>query len=689
MADKKFNAGIEISIIDRSSVSLRAIKGGMEGIERAGSKASKAFELAANLKHAADGVKSFTVGITSAIKGPIDKFTDFEEIMSSVRANTFNGEVTAKTQAEFKALSETARKLGADTKYSGKEAAEGMVLLATSGFTAQQQMDAMPGVLNLAASANESIADAAGISAKAMAQFGLEATDMGRIGDVIAKTAQSSQTGLLDLGEALAYAGSSARDAGVDIEQTTALLGVLGDVGVKGSAAGTTLRSIFSSLQAPSKKGKSALAFLGINTKDKAGNMRPIEQLLAEMDKAMDKKFGKGKNGARRSALLKGLFDEANAANAGLLIAGAGSGKVTSKISDNRAAAGTAAKVAADMSNNTAGAAKELDSALEELQLTIGEVLIPTVVDLLKWSKEITVGVTAWAKENPELVQGLSAMAGGIAIVGGGLWAMTTAVSAGATAMGFYRGVMEGTNTTGKILTATNKAITAGVKLMNIAFASTPITLIIAGIAAGALLIYEYWEPISGFFTGLWDSVTAGFKSAMDWILTQINWVGEKIEMFKVSILTPEQAAVYAAEKAATVEASARAATNDQYGGLFSDDLDRQDPNSITSKKAGNGDFYAKSAEQNAGIATSEIKSAMAGWKDDSDFAELQDKLGKFYEDSANGKPLMPADAAAGRIFNGNLMITVNADGSVTKTELKQQGDPNFEVRVNRGSAAA
>jgi TP901 family phage tail tape measure protein len=679
-SNKTFNAGIEIAVTDRASSWIRKITNNFETLDKAGKKAAQSFELAANLKQSAEGVANFSRGVASAVKAPITKMMEFEEIMSSVRANTFNGEDTAETQAAFKALSETARRLGADTKYSGKEAAEGMVNLATAGFSAQQQMEAMPGVLNLAAAANESIADSAEISASAMAQFGLAATDMGRIGDVIAKTAQTSQTGLLDLGEALKYAGVSAKNAGVSIEETTAMLGVLGDAGVKGSAAGTTLRSVLSSLQAPSKKGKSALDFLGINTKDKAGNMRPINEILAQMDAAMDKKFGKDKNGNRRAALLKGLFDEANAANASLLIAGAGDGKVGAKITDNRGAAGTAAKVAADMSNNTAGAAKELDSALEELQLTIGEALIPAVTELLKWSKEVTASVTTWAKENPVLVQTIGYLAGGIAIFGAGLWATITAMSAYATAKGLFIKV---TGLAGTAMQLFSGGFITGMKGITAATLASPLGWIMA-LATGVALIYEYWEPISEFFSTLWADVTKTFKESMEWILNKLGWVGDEIRSASDSVLsldggTPEEAA------------NSRA----QAAGLFADDLDT----SQTGAKAlGDGSFTALAAARNATEGMGVIKGAMAGplqgFEDgrrqaagDADFAALTTGMEKFA--AAQGAPALAGPAAVGKYFDGNLMITINSDGSVTKTELTTKGEPPFETRVNRGKAAA
>ena len=258
-SDGRFVAGVDLVLDDKVSSGMRKILGLFPGLEKAGNKAKKAFAFSANLKQSADGIKGFADGMVGAVASPIKKMAEFEDIMATVRANTFNGQVTAETQKEFQALGTFARDMGAKTKFSGVEAAQGLDILATAGFDAKAQMAALPDILNLAAASNESIADSSDIAASAMAQFGLTASDVGMIGDVIAKTAQSSQVGLKDMGEAAKYAGVAAKNAGVDFATFGAAVGVLGDVGVRGSAAGTTLRSMLSSLQAPSKKAKSAL----------------------------------------------------------------------------------------------------------------------------------------------------------------------------------------------------------------------------------------------------------------------------------------------------------------------------------------------------------------------------------------------------------------------------------------------
>lgn len=529
-ANGRFLAGLELFLDDKLTAPLKKILGSIFGLEKAAEKAAKAFKFSANAKLAADGVKGFADGMVGAVGAPIKKMMEFEDVMAKVRANTFNGKVTAETQAEFKQMGEFAREMGAKTKFSGTESAEGMDILATAGFGAKAQMAALPGILDLAAASNESIADSADIAASAMSQFGLKAGDMGMLGDVITKTAQSSQVGLKDMGEAAKYAGVSAKNAGVGFSEFAASVGVLGDVGVRGSAAGTTLRSMFSSLQAPSKKAKSALQFLGVNTKDKAGNMRPFNEILKEMDAAMDRKFGKGKGGNRRANLLKGLFDEASAANASLLIAKAGAGDLEAKIKENLGASGTAAKVAADMGNSTAGSARELSSAFEELQLKLSEALIPTVRSFIDLCKTTIESVSGWAKEHPVLTKYLGIAAGAVGVLALGVWGVVTAVGAASTAFGAMTLVC---GYAAKAFLFVDKVL----KFLKIGFLTNPITLIMMGIVTVALLVIEYWEPIKTFFSDLWEGIKNVFKSVWDWIVGKIEWIGDKISWLRENIL--------------------------------------------------------------------------------------------------------------------------------------------------------
>ena len=403
--------------------------------------------------------------------------------------------------------------------------------------------------------------------------------------------------------------------------------------------------------------------------------MRPIEELLSEMDKAMDKKFGKNKNGNRRAALLKGLFDEANAANASLLIAKAGSGDLSKKIAENTNAEGTAKLVADDMSNNTVGAAKELDSAYEELQLTVGSLLIPTMRDLLVWTKETTEGFTAWTKDNPVLTQVLGATAmvvGGLAI---GTWGLVTAIGAATTAYGAYNKVIS-------LVVPAGNGVIKILNFMKLALLSNPITAIILGIAVAATLIYTYWDPIKSFFADLWEGVKATFSGVWDWILNKVEWLGGKVRWLKEELL-----GMRAGIDFSEMDKSLR----DQVAKLSKADLE------IAAKGTGKVAEAAQAKIRLDSLAAS-APGLMADMK--ASAATAMSSIMPTGEGAANslgaaltpapllptqkGKPIMPTLPGSGS-FRGELNIKVSG-AQVDNAALKTSGDAGFVVRMNTGT---
>lgn len=626
-------ASLIIKLVDQVTAPARRLAAGLGDIERSAKRASKAFELSANLKHSADNLKAFSQDVVGVVAAPVKKFMDFGEQMSSVKAATFDltkAMDTAQTKAMAESvanLSAEARKLGAETKFSATEVAGGMDILAKnfSGEDLQKAKDitdAMPGILNVAAATRESIAATSDITTAAMNQFGLQAKDMGNIGDMFVKTANTSATGLLDLGEAMKYSGVSAKNANVDMATTLAMLGALGNAGKKGSVAGTGLASVLGNMQSGMKKQRGALAALGINVADRDGNMRPIVDLLAEIDRAADKKFGgKGKGGVKRDRWLQGLVGMgSDKESLAILTKQAGSGELQKLVEANRGASGAAAKVAEEMGNNAAGAAKNLQSAYEELQLTIGEQLIPKVTELLKWVQKITGEVTDWAKAHPDLVRNLGLVVG----VLGGFGLVMAPVLQGVAAMVTLLGSL------GKVVGVVFKLVKAHPFI---------------ALATAALLIIEYWEPIKSFFSALWDGITTAFKVALDWIIGKIEWVMERVAEAKEAIMNPV-GTVNAVTRHIEAIKAGQAAAND--------------PARVAQLKD-----WAANLTRGAAARIGEIRQTAAG------------------PPAANGPP---AAGEGPSPFTGELKITVNNEGKVTKQELQTRGDPGFAVRMNAGA---
>lgn len=705
----RFVAGIEVALVDRTKAPLRGLIANWDRLERSMKKAERAFEVAGKIKHAADGVEDFSRKTIGLLEKPLKTGMDFERQMSEVKANVFNGKMTEQTQKEFEALRQQARDLGATTWASASQAAEGMDILATSfadtDDKAAQMMEAMPGLLDVAKAGRESIATSAEITTATMSQFGLSADQTGRIGDVLIKTANSSSAGLTDMGEALKYAGETAHSAGISLEETSAMIGVLSNAGVKGSQAGTAIRAMLSGFRAPTKQGKSALAFLGINTKDKKGNLRPIEDLLKEIEQAMDKKFGVGKGGNRRAALMKAIVGEEAASSSSILTKSAATGGLGEAIAGNKGAAGTAKRVAEEMANNTAGAAAELDSALEELQLTVADQVLPTFRELIVEATAAANQFGAWAKEHPELVKNLMLAAGALGGIGLVLGPVLKGVSTLVTIFGTVVQVA------GYVGTAVEVAASA-FEILRLAVITNPIIAAVTAIAIAAYLIYDNWDTLKAWWTALWDKLPGPVQSAIRMVslvvmpfirlgmLLYENWeevstkfvdlwtrfgapVVETMAMITAPILWLINAgaelvggwdvvgntmlSVWEGIKSVVGGTIKWIGEQIDWAGQQIEDLERSLPEWMTGRdrkvvSAANDTFRAQVAER------------------------MQAQGGPL---QAQGAPIAAAVGDAWSKFTGNLKISVDSDGRVTNTALTTSGDPGFEVRVNNGGQAA
>ncbi|MHA0895255.1 phage tail tape measure protein [Enterobacter ludwigii] len=404
-----------------------------------------------------------------------------------------------KGDDKLAAIRQQARDIGATTAFSPGDVARTQTTLARSGYDADDVLAATGSTVNLSLAADVDIAEAADIITNMQSAFNLPTTEIERVADVMTKGFTSSNTGLVELGEAMKYVAPIAEAAGASIEDTTAMLGILADNGIKGSMAGTGASAIFNRLQAPMGKAVEAISELGVKTRDSKGNMLPVEKIL----KAIHKSFEKNKLGtAEQGEYLKVIFGEEAMKGAIKLVAAAGDGSLDKKRQTIRDSKGTTELIAKIQTDNLDGDLKNLQSAWEDLQIEVfdkeNSALRRLTVSATEWLGK----VSAWAKANPELTQTLfSLVAGGLALIGvlGGIgliaWPVITGINAIITTAGFL----------GTQLAAMGTAIVSVLGAI-----TWPVVAVVAAFVAGALLIRKYWEPISAFFSG----VVEGLKSA-------------------------------------------------------------------------------------------------------------------------------------------------------------------------------
>ena len=348
----------------------------------------------------------------------------FDEEMSNVQALTR----LDKNNSQLAALRAQAKKLGAETAFTTRDAASGQAFLAMAGFTPDAIRDALPGVLNMALAGGMDLGASADISSNILSQFRLDPKEMDRVSDVLTAAFTRTNTDLLNIGEAMKYAGTGLAGLGVDVERTTAMIGVMANVGLRGSIAGTGLQATFSRLAAPTGKAKSALKELGVEVADAAGKMRPAETVLADIHKVV-KKYGE----TDQLSFFKDIAGEEAAKSFRALVMSAGSGELQTLLSSLQNSTGEAGTVAKVKTNNLGGDLKELDSAWEAFRISVAETVDGPLRRLTQGLSHVIGNIKSWVEENPRLTKTLF-VAGGVAL------ALTAAVGGLSLAAGLLLG---------------------------------------------------------------------------------------------------------------------------------------------------------------------------------------------------------------------------------------------------------
>ncbi|CQD72650.1 phage tail tape measure protein [Yersinia enterocolitica] len=427
-----------------------------------------------------------------------------------------------KNDAKLAAIRQQARDIGGSTAFSPTDVARTQDTLARSGYDADAILAATEPTVNLSLASGVDIAEAADIVTNMQSAFNLPLDQIKRVSDVMAKGFTSSNTNLLELGEAMKYVAPIAEAAGASIEDTTALLGVLADNGIKGSMAGTSTSAVFSRLQAPIGKAPEALRELGITTRDRKGNMLPVEKILKDIDRS----FKKNKLGtAQQAEYLKVIFGEEAMKGAVKLVAAAGNGKLAEKQSKLKNADGTAQSIATVRMDNLDGDLKNLSSAWEDLEIEVFEKQDSALRKLTVTATDWLINAAAWAKKNPELVGTITKVTGA-----------ALALVAGLGALGLIAWpVMAGFNLllAGAGLLGTGFSLMAGTIATALTALTWPIVAVVAAIVAGGLLIRKYWEPISAFIAGVAEGFTAAMgpiSAAFEPLKPVFNWFSDKVK---------------------------------------------------------------------------------------------------------------------------------------------------------------
>lgn len=285
-------------------------------------------------------------------------FAAFDDVMRRV------GAVTAASVEKLSALGDLAKSLGASTAFTAAQVAAGMQSLGMMGFSTEEIKASTSAIMNLSQATGTELAVAATIAANNLRVFGMGAKDIGKVSDYLAATANGSAQTLTDLGEALKTAGPAAASVGQTVRQTSAALGVLANMGIRGSMAGTALARSYRQIADP--QVREYLRSLGVSVTDSSGNLRNMASVFADVGRAIS-----GMGSADQVAALEKIFGERGVlAGQTLSINPAGLDEFMRKIDDS---AGYCERAARQMEDGLGGAFRSVQSAVEAFQIAIGE----------------------------------------------------------------------------------------------------------------------------------------------------------------------------------------------------------------------------------------------------------------------------------------------------------------------------
>ncbi|EPU1412348.1 phage tail tape measure protein [Klebsiella pneumoniae] len=348
----------------------------------------------------------------------------FDEEMSRVQALTR----LDKGDSQLAALRAQAKKLGAETAFTTRDAASGQAFLAMAGFTPQSIQAALPGVLNMALAGGMELGESADIGSNILSQFTLPAGEMNRVSDVLTAAFTRTNTDLRSLGDTMKYAGPVASKLGISLEEAAGMAGILANNGLRGSDAGTAMRASLARLASPTAGAAKALKQLGVSVSDARGKMRPVETILLDLYKAT-KKYGQ----VDQVGFFKDIAGEEAFVGLQTLVAGAGSGELQKLVRELKGAGGEASAVAKKMADNLSGDLKNLDSAWEGFRIQVEETIDGPLRKLTQGLSDAITTAIEWVKANPRLAQTL------LLVVGGAL-ALTFAIGALSLAVGILIG---------------------------------------------------------------------------------------------------------------------------------------------------------------------------------------------------------------------------------------------------------
>ena len=490
---------------------------------------------------AGQAIMPASVAVAGLGAAAVKTAADFDTSMSKVAA------VSGATGDELDALREKAREMGAKTKFSASEAADAMNYMAMAGWKTEDMLSGIEGIMNLAAASGEDLAATSDIVTDALTAFGLSAQDSGHFADILAAASSNANTNVSMMGETFKYCAPIAGALGFSAEDTAQAIGLMANAGIKGSQAGTALRTIMNNLTGEIKLSGKALGDVTIATTNADGSMRDLSDILADCRGAFSQ-LSESEQAAAAEALVG-----KNAMSGFLALMNAGEGdieKLSSAIDScsdvfvktvdgaiipmSQALEegidwveeynGVAEQMAAVMQDNLGGQLTILKSQLQELAISFGEMLMPAIRAIVSKIQAFVDKLNGMSESQRKAVLTIGLI---VAALGPLLVIIGTLISkVGAAMQGFVKlatgvkklgvAVKAGTGVFGKL----------GAALGGI---SAPVLAIIAVIAVLVAAFKHLWDTNEEFrkaITAIWEGIVSKIQAFCQGIVDRLNALG-------------------------------------------------------------------------------------------------------------------------------------------------------------------
>ena len=476
----------------------------LKALEKQAGQSSTAIQKIAaageKLKSTGDAVESAgkkMLPVTAAVTGlgtaAVKTAADFDTAMSKVAA------VSGATGEDFDALRDKAREMGAKTKFSASEAAEAMNYMAMAGWKTSDMLSGIEGIMNLAAASGESLGTTSDIVTDALSAFGLTAADSSHFADVLAVASSNANTNVSMMGETFKYCAPVAGALGYSVDDVAEAVGLMANSGIKASQAGTSLRTIMTSLQGNLLLTGDAFGEMEIETSNADGTMRDFTDILADCRSAFSR-MSESEAASTAEAIvgkntMSGFLALMNAAPADI-----------EKLSASIAACdGTSQSMADTMQDNLEGQLTILKSQLEELAISFGDLLMPIIRNVVTHVQQLVDWLNSMDDGTRKVILTVASV---LAAVGPVLIMIGKVISSVGTIL-----------TVIPKLSGALKAVKGVFAGLNAVMAANPIVLIIAAIAALVTAFLYLWNNCEGFrqfWIDLWEGIKTVVSTSVD-----------------------------------------------------------------------------------------------------------------------------------------------------------------------------